>query len=146
VFRAGSADEGGVADPQHLPQLLEVRHDLVGVFNGLYPEGFRLPLDLQPVFVTAGDELDIKAVGPFVPGDGVGNGGAVGMSNVQVGAGIVNGRRNIKSRFRHGHSPLSNKNNALVYYHITNGREMHEKGMLHVKNMRAASPSMVNCQ
>ena len=27
---------------------------------GFYPEGFRLPLDLQPVFVTAGDELYIK--------------------------------------------------------------------------------------
>ena len=109
VFRAGSTDEGSIADPQHLPQFLEISYNLIGVFDGLHPEGFRFPLDLQAVFVTAGDELDIKAVGPFVPSDGVGNGGAVGMSDVQVGAGIVNGRRNIKSRFRHGHSPLTKK-------------------------------------
>ena len=78
------------------------------------------------MFVTAGDELDIKAIGPFVPGDGVGDGGAVGMADMQVGAGIVNGRRNIKSRFRHSHSPLT-KNNSLTIYDITKKPEMHGK-------------------
>jgi hypothetical protein len=47
------------------------------------------------VLIGAGQELDIVALEPLVAGHGIGGHGAVGMADMQIGAGIIDGGGNV---------------------------------------------------
>ena len=61
VPRLGRADEVVVGDLQVLPRLGELRGDRVGERLRLEPGRLGGPLDLQPVLVGAGEEVDVVA-------------------------------------------------------------------------------------
>ncbi len=90
----GGADEAVVGDVHELPQvqhapgtLHDVVHKLLGGDAGL----LGLVLDLLAVLVGAGEEHDLLALEPVVAGDGVGGYGAVGMADVELIRGVVDG-------------------------------------------------------
>jgi hypothetical protein len=48
------------------------------------------------MLVSAGEELDVVALEPLVAGHGIGSHGAVGMADMQVGRGVVDGGGNVE--------------------------------------------------
>ena len=95
----GGADEAVIADVHQLPQIL----DALGALDDVIDELLRcntgllgLQLDLLAVLVGAGQELDVVALQPLVAGHSVGSDGAVGMSDVQLIAGIIDWRCNVE--------------------------------------------------
>ena len=53
-------------------------------------------LNLLAVLVGAGQELDVVALQPLVAGHSVGGNGAIGVADVQLIAGVVNRRGDVK--------------------------------------------------
>ena len=95
----GGADEAVIADVHQLPQIL----DALGALDDVIDELLRrnagllgLQLDFLAVLVGAGQELDVVALQPLVAGHSVGSDGAVGMADVQLIAGIIDRRCNVK--------------------------------------------------
>ncbi|MPM78914.1 hypothetical protein SDC9_125929 [bioreactor metagenome] len=102
------ADEPVVGDVHQLPQILhapwsfhDAVHKLLGGNTGL----LGLRLNFLAVLVRAGEEHHVEAVKPLIAGDGVGCDSAVGVADVQLVRGVVNGRCDIKLLFFHGISP-----------------------------------------
>lgn len=91
----GGTDEIVVGNIEFLPQLLEKGHNAVYVLDRRNPCFLRLLLDLLSVLVTAGQKEHIIAVQSLETGHAVRNGRTVGMSDVQLRTGIVNGGGNI---------------------------------------------------
>ena len=94
----GSADEAVVGDVHQLPKILhaplafhDLVHELLGSDTGLVGLG----LDLLSVLIGTGEEHDVKAVEALVAGDGVGCHGAVGVADVKLIRGVVDGGRDI---------------------------------------------------
>ena len=98
VALLGGADKIVVGHFQPFPQALESSHDPVHIFNGSDSQFFRLTLDLLAVLIAAGEEKYIFPLGPVVTGNGVRNGSAVSMADVQLLTGIIN-RCGNKKRF-----------------------------------------------
>ncbi len=103
------ADEAVVGDVHQLPQVLDAPgslhnavHEHLGGDAGL----FRLVLDLLAVLVGAGEEQHVLPLQAVVPGQGVGGHGAVGVADVELVRGVVNGRGDVKLLLFHGGSPL----------------------------------------
>ena len=107
VAGLGGADEIVVVDVHQFPQLLGLGHDFVHVFLGRYA-GFRgLGFDLLAVFVGAGEEVGVIAQHLLEPGHGIRRHGGVGVTDVHVAAGIIDGRCDIELLlFRHGATSL----------------------------------------
>ena len=81
------ADEAVVGDVHQLPQIPDAPgafhdavHELLGSDAGLVG----LLLDLLAVLVGTGEEHDVLALQPVIPGQGVGGHGAVGVTDVQL--------------------------------------------------------------
>ena len=81
------ADETVVGDVHQLPQIPDAPgafhdavHELLGSDAGLVG----LLLDLLAVLVGTGEEHDVLALQPVIPGQGVGGHGAVGVTDVQL--------------------------------------------------------------
>ena len=95
----GGADEPVVGDVHELPQ---VQHapgagdDAVHKFLGGDPGLLGLVLDLLAVLVGAGEEEHVAALKPLIAGHGVGGHGAVGMADVELVRGVVDGGGNVK--------------------------------------------------
>ena len=75
--------------------------DGIYILEGRNAFFFRRALDFLPVFVAAGEKKDVATRQPLKAGDGVGDGGAVSVADVQSGAGIVDGRSYIERFFLH---------------------------------------------
>ena len=101
----GRADKVIVGDIQPLPQGLEARDDLVDVLLRRHAFLGGLTLDFLAVFVAARQEEHIVSLRAVVTGQGIRHGRAVGMTDVQFRAGIINRCRNVE--FCHGSHFLS---------------------------------------
>ena len=101
----GGADEPVVGDVHQLPQVEHAPgalHDVVDKLLGGYAGLLGLVLDLLAVLVGAGEEHDLTAPQALVAGHGVGGHSAVGVADVQLIAGVVDGGGDIKSLLFHG--------------------------------------------
>ena len=90
------ADEIIVADVEAFPEILEARNDLVDVFDWRHAGFFCLLLNLLAVLIRARQKKDIIADQAVKAGNGVRDGRAVRMADVELGARIINRRRDIK--------------------------------------------------
>ena len=98
----GGADEAVIGDVHQLPQVEDTalaRHDLVDKLLGRHAGLPGLGLDLLAMLVGAGQEQDVVAPQPLVAGDGVGGHGTVGVADVELVRGIVDGGGDIKGFF-----------------------------------------------
>ena len=99
------ADEAVVGDVHQLPQVLDslgALHDVVYELLG-GDAGFPgFVLDFLAVLVGAGEEQHVTAAQPLIAGHGVGGHSAVGVADVQLIAGVVDGGGDIKSLLFHG--------------------------------------------
>ena len=102
----GGADEVVVLDVHQLPQGGGVLGDLVHIGLGGDAGLLGLALDLQAMLVQTGEEIHVVAHELFEAGQGVRGRGAIGMADMQVVAGIVDGRCDIKGGLFHGHLPF----------------------------------------
>ena len=91
----GGAHEAVVGDVHQLPQGLEGGHDIIHILLGGHALFLGLALDLLAMLVRAGEEIHVIPGHALIPGDGVRGHGAVGMADVQLIAGVVDGRGNI---------------------------------------------------
>ena len=94
----GGADEPVIGDVHQLPQIQhaplpedDIVHKLLGSDSG----GLGLVLDFLTVLVGAGEELYIVALQPLEPGHGIGGHGAVGVADMELCRGIIDGGGNI---------------------------------------------------
>jgi len=101
----GGADEPVVGDVHQLPQVLhapvslyDVVHELLGSDAGLPGLG----LDLLAVLVRAGEEHDVLAPQAVIPGQRVRGHRTVGVADVELVRGIVDGRCDIEFFLFHG--------------------------------------------
>ena len=95
----GGADKPVVGDVHQLPQIQHAplpQDDVVHELLGGDPGGLGLVLDLLAVLVGAGEEHHVVALEPLEPGHGVGGHGAVGVADVELVRGIVDGGGNIE--------------------------------------------------
>ena len=99
VTLVGGADEIVIFDVHQLPQILDARNDLVYVFLGRYTLFLGLALDLLTMLVGTGKKISIVAGHLLEPRHGIYRRGAVGMTDMQIIAGIVNGRCNVEFLF-----------------------------------------------
>ena len=102
VVVVGGADEPVVGDVHQLPQVLhpllpgdDAVHERLGGDAGL----LGLVLNLLAVLVGAGEEHHVVALEPLVPGHGVGGHGAVGVADVELVRGVVDGGGDIELLF-----------------------------------------------
>ena len=106
----GGTDEIVVLDVHQLPQLLDARHDVIYIGLGRDALVDGLALDLLTVLVGAGEEVHVIARQLLEAGHGVRGGGAVGVADVQVVAGVVDGGCDVEgllALLAHGISPPS---------------------------------------
>ena len=90
------ADELIIGDIQQFPEILESRNDLVYILLRGNARRLGLALNLLAVLVRTGQKERFIAALTLVAGDGVGRDGAVGVSDVQVRARIIDRCRDIK--------------------------------------------------
>ena len=105
VIVVRGADEAVVADVQQLPQLLEVRDNLIDILLGGHALGLGLLLDFQAVLVRAGEEHHVIPLHSAVAGDRVAGHGAVAVADVRVARGIIDGSRDVERLFLHNDEP-----------------------------------------
>ena len=101
----GGADEAVVGDVHQLPQVqdaLGALHDVVQELLGGLSGGLGLVLDLLAVLVGARQEQHVAAGEPLIAGHGIGGHGAVGVADVQLVRGVVNGCGDIEFLLFHG--------------------------------------------
>ncbi len=105
----GGADEAVVGDVHELPQVEDAAgagDDAVYELLGGDAGGFGLFFDLLAVLVGAGEEHDVIACQPLVAGDGVGGDGAVGVADVELVGGVVDGGGDVEGGFGHIVTPF----------------------------------------
>ena len=115
VVVVGGADKAVVGDVHQLPQVQDAALALDNAVDELLggdAGGLGLLFDLLAVLVGAGEEHHVIAAQPFVAGKGVGGDGAVGVADVQLVRGVVDGGRDVKGRFVF-HALLSCMRNCL---------------------------------
>ena len=96
------ADKIIIGNIQFFPQLLETGHDMIDVGLRRDASFFGFALNFLTVFIRTRQEKYIFAFQAVVPRQDVGERCAVGMTDMQLRARIVNRRRYIKSRFLMG--------------------------------------------
>ena len=96
------ADEAVIGNVHQLPEIQntflsgdDVIHKLLRRDAGIFGLGF----NLLAVLVRSGQEHDVIAAQTLIACHGIGCNRAVGMADMQLGRGIVNGRCNIKFLF-----------------------------------------------
>src|SRR5438270_13733109 len=97
LFR--SADEVVVRDAHPLPQIPELRRDLVGVLLRSCSRGLRRPLDLLPVLIGAGKEESVGAQKPLPPRYRIARDGRIRVPDVRARIHGVNRGRNVELSF-----------------------------------------------
>ena len=101
------ADKPVIADVHQLPQIQnapftqdDIVHELLGSAAGF----LCLVLDFLTVLVGAGEEFYIVALQAFIACHGVSCHGTVGMTDMQIGTGVINGSGNIVFSLAHKES------------------------------------------
>ena len=108
-------DEFIVGDAECAPQFLDAFDDFVGVFLGCHALTVGDTFDFLTVFVGTCQEHNVVATQSFVTCHGVCCNGTVGMTDMQLITGVVNGCGDIKFFFCHKYLSFS-----MVFY--KNGR------------------------
>ncbi len=87
---------------------MKAGYNLVNILKRRDTLSLRRALDFLPMFIGTGEEEDIITRKTLISCNGVGNRRAVGVTNVQLGTGIVNRRGNIKRFLTHSlkYSPI----------------------------------------
>ena len=104
----GRADEVAVINVHQLPQILDARDNLVHILLRRDALFLCLALNLLAMLVRAGQEVHVIARQLLEARHRVRRRGAVGVADVQVAAGVVNGRSDVKrllARFTHEFIP-----------------------------------------
>ena len=104
VVVVGGADEAVVGDVHQLPQVEDAAlaaDDLIDELLGGLAGGLGLLLDFLAVLVGAGQEHHVIAAQALVAREGVGGDGAVGVADVQLVRGVVDGGGDVKGLFFH---------------------------------------------
>ena len=104
----GGADETVVGDVHQLPQVqnaLFTGDDVVNELLGSDACFLCLLFNLLAVLVSTGQELDVVALQTLVAGHGIGCHGAVSVTDMELGRGIVNGGCNVVITLRHNLLP-----------------------------------------
>ena len=96
VALVGGADEVVVLDVHQLPQILGGGDDLIDKFLGRLASLRGLALDLLAMLVRAGEEVGVVAELLFEARHRVGGHGGVGVADVHVAAGVVDGRGDVE--------------------------------------------------
>ena len=96
MLRVGRADELVVGDVHEVPDAADLAGDGVDVLLRGLAFLARLILDLLPVLVGAGQEIDVAALRAAEARDGVGQHGLVGVADVRHAGGIGDGGGYIK--------------------------------------------------
>ena len=108
VVRIGGADEPVVGDVHQLPQVQHAAgsgHDIVHKLLGSDPGLPGLVLNLLAVLVGAGEEHHVIALEPLVTGHDICGHGGIGVADVQLARGVVDGCGDIKFLVVHGWVP-----------------------------------------
>ena len=84
MARLGGADEVVVGDVEQRPGLPEPLAGLVGLLERGEAVGLRRPLNLQPMFVGAGEEERLVAEQPMPASQRVGGERRVGVADVRA--------------------------------------------------------------
>ena len=90
VALLGGANEVVVGDVESFPSLLEERGDGVGKGLWAHPSGIGRLLDLQAVFVGAGEQVHVVAEEAVPARDRIGNDRGVSVSEVRLGVDVIN--------------------------------------------------------
>ena len=107
MIAVGGADEPVVGNVHQLPQVqnaLLPLHDPVHILLGGDARLFGLVLDFLSMLVSAGEEHNVIAPEPLIPGHGVGGYGTIGVPDMELIGRVIDRGRNIKF-FRHGRQP-----------------------------------------
>ena len=96
-----SPDEIVIGDLHGSPELLDAAYYIVHIFLGSHAFGLSLGLDLLAVLIGPRKEPYVIALEPFEPCHGVRHDGAVGMSDMQIIAGIINRCCDVERLFIH---------------------------------------------
>ena len=105
VVAIGGADKAVVGDVHQLPQVQHAARTLHNAVHKLLGGDAGLPglvLNLLAVLVGAGEEHDVLAPETVVAGQGVGGHGAVGVADMELVGGIVDGGGDIELLVFHG--------------------------------------------
>jgi len=108
VIVIGGADEAVVGDVHQLPEVLYAslaQNDIVNELLGSHAGLGGLVLYLLAVLIGTGEEHDLMAGEALIAGNGVGCHGAVSMAYMELIAGIINRRCDIKFLVFHLFSP-----------------------------------------
>ena len=103
----GRADEIVMTDAEFFPQHLERSHDLVDVLDRAQSVFRRLTLDFLAMFVRPCQKEDVAPGQALESGHGIGNGRAIGMSDMQSVTRVVNRGADKKRLFVHFVPPVS---------------------------------------
>ena len=105
VTLVGGTDEVIVFDVHQLPQFLGIGNDFVHISLGGYALFGSLALDLLAMLVGAGQEIGVITRQLLEAGHGVGRNGGVGVADVHIAGGIVDGCGNVIFLFLHWSHP-----------------------------------------
>ena len=103
----GGADETVIGNVHQLPQVQNAalaQHDVIHILLGGATGLLGLVLDLLAVLIGAGEEAHIVALQSLETSHGIGCHGAVGVADVQLGRGVVDGGCNVIITLRHKNS------------------------------------------
>ena len=116
------ADETVVGNVHQLPKIFHAPltfHNVVHKFLRADAGLAGFVFNFLAMLVRSGEEHHVKALQALVAGDGVSGHGAVGMADVQLVAGIINRRGDIKLLFFHNcflsFSPLRMKEGGISF-------------------------------
>ena len=116
VTLVGGADEVVVFHLHQLPQILGVSHDFIHISLGGNALFLGLALDLLAVLVRAGQKIGIVALHFLKARHGVGRHGGVGVTDVHVAAGIIDGGGDVIGfLFRHRDIPPISRVKARIF-------------------------------
>ena len=118
----GGADEAVVGDVHELPQILDTAgscDDVIDKFLRSDACGLCLLLYLLTVLVGTGEKHDIVAAHSLVSCDGVGCDGAVGVTDMQLIGGVVDGCCDVECSLFHYNSPVLYSHGASVSVGVT---------------------------
>ena len=95
MARLGGADVVAVFDVHHLPQVFDARHDFIHELDGRFTHFHGLAFDLLAVLIGAREEKHVVSRLLLKAGHRVRRDGGVRVANVQIAAGIVDGRGDV---------------------------------------------------
>ena len=99
VIIVRGADKVIVIDVQHAPQLLKRSYDLIHELFGRFPCFSGSALYFLAVFIGTGEKIAVITAHPLISGHRIRSNGGIGMADMQIAAGIIDGRSDVERGF-----------------------------------------------